>query len=113
MHHSEELGVVMGSGFRVQGSRGGKREIDGFVFLCFCVFVKNLTVTLDEETYRRARIAAAEQGVSVSGLVRDLLAGLRPRDTRAEAVRSALAAMDAVTKFAAGNRFRREELHER
>jgi hypothetical protein len=83
------------------------------VFLCFCVFVKNLTVTIDEETYRLAHIAAAEQGVSVSGLVRDLLAGLRPRDTRAEAVRNAFAAMDAVKKFAAGNRLSREALHER
>ena len=83
------------------------------MFLCFCVFVKNLTVTIDEDTYRLARVAATEQGVSMSGLVRDLLAGLRPRETRAEAVRSALAAMDAVKEFAAGNRLSREELHER
>jgi hypothetical protein len=83
------------------------------VFPCFCVFVKNLTVTLDEETYRLARLAAAEQGVSVSGLVRELLAELRPKETRAEAVQRAFAAMDAVRKFAAGNRLSREQLHER
>lgn len=33
--------------------------------------VKNLTVSLDEESYRRARIAAAERGVSMSALVRE------------------------------------------
>lgn len=33
--------------------------------------VKNLTVALDERSYRKARIAAAERGVSVSALVRD------------------------------------------
>jgi hypothetical protein len=83
------------------------------VFLCFCVFVKNLTVTIDEQTYRLARMAAAEQGVSVSGLVRGLLAGLHPRETRVEAVARAFVAMDAVKKFTAGNRLSREELHER
>ena len=75
--------------------------------------MKNLTVTVDEETYRLARLAAAEQGVSVSGLVRSLLAELRPRETRAEAVQRALAAMDTVRKFAAGDRLSREQLHER
>jgi len=34
--------------------------------------VKNLTVTLDDEIYRRARIHAAEQGTSVSALVKRL-----------------------------------------
>lgn len=75
--------------------------------------MKNLTVTIDEETYRLARIAAAEQGVSVSGLVRRLLAGLRPGENRAGAVQRAFRAMDAVKKFSAGNRMSREELHER
>ena len=83
------------------------------MFLCLCVSVKNLTVTMDEETYRLARIAAAEQGVSVSGLVRKLLTGLHPRETRAEAIRRAFAAMDNVKKFSAGNRLTRDELHER
>jgi hypothetical protein len=83
------------------------------VFLCLCVHVKNLTVTIDEETYRQARMAAAEQGVSVSGLVRSLLAGLRPREPRKEAVQRALAAMDAVRQFSAGNRLSREDLHAR
>jgi hypothetical protein len=83
------------------------------VFPRFCVFVKNLTVTLDEETCRLARLAAAEQGVSLSGLVSELLAGLRPKETRAEAVQCAFAAMDAVRKFAAGNRLSRERVHGR
>lgn len=32
---------------------------------------KNLTVSLDEKSYRRAKIAAAERGQSVSALVRE------------------------------------------
>jgi len=35
--------------------------------------MKNLTITLDEETVRWARVEAARREVSVSGLVRNLL----------------------------------------
>ena len=35
--------------------------------------MKNITVSVDEETHRRARIRAAELGTSVSGLVRGYL----------------------------------------
>jgi antitoxin FitA len=35
--------------------------------------VKNITLTLDDETYRQARIRAAEQNTSVSALVKRLL----------------------------------------
>ncbi len=75
--------------------------------------MKNLTVTLDEETYRRARIMAAEQGTSVSRLVRDLLTRAWRQPSRAEAIRQAFAAMDAVESFTAGNRLGRQELHAR
>ena len=40
------------------------------------VDVKNITVSLDDETYRRARIMAAEQDTSVSALVRGFLTDL-------------------------------------
>ena len=38
--------------------------------------MKNITITIDEETHRRARIRAAELGTSVSALVKDYLRGL-------------------------------------
>ena len=38
--------------------------------------MKNITVSVDEETHRRARIRAAELGTSVSALVRDYLRSL-------------------------------------
>jgi plasmid stability protein len=34
---------------------------------------KNITLKIDEETYRKARIRAARKGTSVSGMVRDFL----------------------------------------
>ena len=38
--------------------------------------MKNITVSVDEETYRRSRIKAAEIGTSVSALVRTYLIDL-------------------------------------
>lgn len=38
--------------------------------------MKNITVSVAEEVHRRARIHAAEQGTSVSALVRDYLLSL-------------------------------------
>ena len=40
---------------------------------CEIVAVKNITVSVDDATYRRARIRAAELDTSVSALVRDYL----------------------------------------
>ena len=39
--------------------------------------MKNITVSVDEETHRQARIRAAEMGTSVSALVRGFLTSLR------------------------------------
>ncbi|MEQ1510796.1 MAG: hypothetical protein ABL909_10415 [Sphingopyxis sp.] len=38
--------------------------------------MKNVTIALDDEIHRRARIRAAEMGTSLSALVRDYLSGL-------------------------------------
>lgn len=38
--------------------------------------MKNITVSVDDEVYRRSRIKAAEKGTSVSALVREYLASL-------------------------------------
>jgi len=38
--------------------------------------MKNITVSVDDEVYRRARIKAAEQATSVSAMVKNYLVGL-------------------------------------
>ena len=56
--------------------------------ICEDVTMRNITLSIDEETYRLARIKAAEAGTSVSALVRDYLADLvvegRVTETRFE-----------------------------
>ncbi|MGH8565012.1 MAG: hypothetical protein ACREXW_13370 [Gammaproteobacteria bacterium] len=44
--------------------------------------MKNITVSVDDETYRRSRIKAAEAGTSVSALVRSFF-GHRPPNSNA------------------------------
>lgn len=42
--------------------------------------MKNVTIALDDETHRKARIRAAELGTSLSALVKDYLNGLAEGD---------------------------------
>ena len=46
--------------------------------------MKNITVSVDEETYRRARVKAAEAGTSVSALVRKFLVTLNQAEAETE-----------------------------
>ncbi len=55
---------------------------------CETVKMRNITVAVDEETHRRARIRAAELDTSVSALVREFLRRLVPRDRRRDRVES-------------------------
>ena len=76
--------------------------------------MKNITVSVPDEVYRVARIRAAEQGRSVSALVAEFLEGLSGHDAefaRLEALQRRVQA--GVTRFRAGDRVGRDELHDR
>lgn len=74
---------------------------------------RNVTLQLDAEVIRRAKVLAAKRGTSVSGLVAAELDRLVAEDERyEEAWRRARKAMgDAAGR--GGRRWEREELHER
>ncbi len=76
--------------------------------------MKNITVSVDDETYRRARAKAAEQDTSLSALVRRFLIELVSDESferRLERRESELRAQ--IRNFSAGDRLRREEVHKR
>ena len=76
--------------------------------------MKNITVTVPDDVYRRARIRAAEQGRSVSALVADFLRSLADDDTefkRLEALQKQL--MAEITNFSGSDRLSRDDLHNR
>lgn len=76
--------------------------------------MKNITVSVDDDTYRRARIKAAEKDTSVSAMVRQFLLEVAEGESRNERLRRLEAETRAqITDFVAGDLLSRDELHER
>jgi plasmid stability protein len=76
--------------------------------------VKNITVTLDDETYRRARIRAAELDTSVSALVRRYLVDLAGGESEFERLEKLEGTLrERIKSFRAADRLSRDEVHER
>jgi uncharacterized protein YdaU (DUF1376 family) len=76
--------------------------------------MKNITVTVDDETYRRARIKAAERDTSVSALVKHFLAELAVGESDNERLkREERALRERIANFRAADRIPREDLHRR
>lgn len=60
--------------------------------------MKNITLKIDDETYRKARIRAAAGGTSVSAMVRDFL--VRQIDTEEERDARRIAALEEIYRIA-------------
>ena len=83
--------------------------------------MKNITVSVDDETYRLSRVKAAENGTSLSALVRGYLVALvqgEVAESRFDQLRrlqdETLAAIDARgAGLRAEDRLSRDALHER
>ena len=76
--------------------------------------MKNITVSVPEQVYRRARVRAAARDTSVSALVREFLAGLgnaEPEFERRKRLQAEVLA--SIERFRAGGRLRRDEAHDR
>jgi hypothetical protein len=76
--------------------------------------MKNITVSVPDDVYRAARIRAAEEGRSVSGMVASYLRSLAGADTefaRMEAQQRAI--QDQIGRFRATDRLSRAEAHDR
>jgi predicted transcriptional regulator len=74
---------------------------------------QNLTIELDRDTIRRAKILAAQRGTSVSGLVAGSIAReLAEQDAYEAAQRRALAVLNEGFHMG-GQPAKRDELHER
>ena len=75
---------------------------------------RNLTLQLDDETIRRAKVIAASRDTSVSRLVADQIAQMVARDDRYEsAKRRFLEHVSTVQGSSGGEKWSRDELHDR
>lgn len=75
---------------------------------------RNLTISLDQQTIRKAKIVAARRDTSISGLVAqqlEILVGEEEAYERAE--RQAVTLLDEGFHLGGGVRASREKLHER
>ena len=84
----------------------------------YCETMKNITVSVDDELYHRARVKAAERRRSLSALVRDYLVRLteeEPAFARMQREQNEVIARIRADHpgFSAGSRLPRDEVHER
>jgi plasmid stability protein len=73
----------------------------------------NLTITVDNETLRRARIRALERGTSVNALLRAYLEAFTGGTERERAIDALLALSRRSKARLPRRKISREELHER
>jgi plasmid stability protein len=82
--------------------------------ILYCENMKNITVSVDDETHRRARIKAAEQETSVSALVKQFLTALAEGgNATTHLAREEKALRERIRNFSAADRLSRAELHDR
>lgn len=94
--------------------KAGTGGLDGLSGQDYCEIMKNITVTVDDETYRQARIKAAERDTSVSALVKQFLTDWATEGSNAERLLQEERALRArVRNFSAFDRLSRDEVHDR
>lgn len=96
------------------GPRSARFQLTRAAIRRYCENMKNITVTVDDDTYRRARIKAAERDTSVSALVKQFLTELATEESDPERLlRQERDLRARVTNFSASDRLPRDELHDR
>ena len=82
--------------------------------LWYCETVKNLTVSVPDDVYRNARIAAAQRDTSVSALVVAFLEQLSDRMDQFSRLEELQHEVQAeIGRFRAADRLGRDEVHHR
>jgi plasmid stability protein len=76
--------------------------------------MRNITVSVDDETYRKARVRAAELDTSVSAVVRGFLTDFAEGDSDFDRRRTLQErTLASIRSFRATPRLTRDEAHER
>ncbi len=91
-----------------------RTNLDTAQFHGYCAAIKNLTISLDEATYRTARAKAAGAGTSLSRVVADYLEDWTGSDARIEEARRTMRTLfEQPSHYRVGRRLPREALHAR
>ena len=111
--HFTEHGAPM-AGSPALPMRGCAARDAGHSKLCYCETVKNITVSVPDDVYRNARVAAAQRDTSLSALVvayLERLSGRMDEFARLEALQHEMQA--EIGQFRAADRLGRDEIHDR
>jgi plasmid stability protein len=73
----------------------------------------NLTITIDDELLKRARVRAVERGTSVNALLREYLEAFAGSESRSSAVQALLDLSKRVKSRRGSRKWTRDQLHER
>jgi post-segregation antitoxin (ccd killing protein) len=75
--------------------------------------MKNITVSVDDTTYRRARMKAAERDTSISALVKQFLNELAQESETERLKREEAELRASIRSFRASDRLSRDDIHGR
>jgi predicted CopG family antitoxin len=75
--------------------------------------MKNITLSIDDEVYRSARMKAAERNMSLSSLVRNYLQTLADASKHSDLKQDLFASMDNIQGVSASRRLSREQANDR
>jgi hypothetical protein len=76
--------------------------------------MKNVTLAIEDDVLREARRIAADRSTTLNGMIRDFLADLTERESRAAGARERIAELCRASTAEVGPRtWSRDELHER
>ena len=79
---------------------------------CYTDYVANLTLTIDDDLLKRARMTALRRDTSVNALVREFLTDIAAEDQQQEAVRALLESARRNPGNSRGWKWNREEIYE-
>ena len=85
-----------------------------FHIYTYPVFMKNVTIALDDSLLREARRIAADRSTSLNAMIREFLEELSQRESRAVKARHRIVELCRESQARVGPRnWSRDELHER
>lgn len=85
-----------------------------FHIYTYPVFMKNVTIALDDSLLREARRIAADRSTSLNAMIREFLEELSQRESRAVKARRHIVELCRESQARVGPRtWSRDELHER
>jgi metal-responsive CopG/Arc/MetJ family transcriptional regulator len=85
-----------------------------FHIYTYPVFMKNVTIALDDSLLREARRIAADRSTSLNAMIREFLEELSQRESRAVKARRRIVELCRESQARVGPRtWSRDELHER